>query len=114
MVFAKIEAHGDTFRAYLDDVLQLEQTDARFTHGRICLYTDNAAARFRRIKVSDAKGKVLFEGLPDSGASFRPYGKCCRSACPREGGHVPSRDQSEKGRRVPGSQRQEEGREDPA
>jgi len=64
----KIEARGDTFRAYLDDVLQLEQTDARFTHGRICLYTSGAAARFRRIKVSDAKGKVLFEGLPDLAA----------------------------------------------
>jgi formylglycine-generating enzyme required for sulfatase activity/serine/threonine protein kinase/FKBP-type peptidyl-prolyl cis-trans isomerase len=61
----KIETRGDTFRAYLDDVLQLEQTDARFTHGRICLYTSGAAARFRRIKVSDPQGKVLFEGLPE-------------------------------------------------
>jgi len=61
----KIEARGDTFRAYLDGVLQFEQTDARFAHGRICLYTANAAARFRRIKVSDPQGKVLFEGLPE-------------------------------------------------
>ena len=35
----KVEVRGDTFRAYLDGVLQFEQTDARFTHGRICLYT---------------------------------------------------------------------------
>jgi formylglycine-generating enzyme required for sulfatase activity len=61
----KVEARGDTFRAYLDGVLQFEQTDARFTHGRIGLYTWNAAARFRRIKVSDPQGQVLFEGLPE-------------------------------------------------
>jgi serine/threonine protein kinase/formylglycine-generating enzyme required for sulfatase activity len=61
----KVEARGDTFRAYLDGVLQFEQTDARFTHGRICLFTNKAAARFRRIKVSDPQGKVLFEGLPE-------------------------------------------------
>ena len=61
----KVEARGDTFRAYLDGVLQFEQTDPRFTHGRICLFTWNAAARFRRIKVSDPQGNVLFEGLPE-------------------------------------------------
>jgi formylglycine-generating enzyme required for sulfatase activity len=61
----KVEVRGDTFRAYLDDVLQFEQTDARFTHGRILLYTWNAAARFRRIKVSDPQGNVLFDGLPE-------------------------------------------------
>ena len=46
-------------------MLQFEQTDPRFTHGRIGLYTWDAAARFRRIKVSDPQGKVLFEGLPE-------------------------------------------------
>jgi formylglycine-generating enzyme required for sulfatase activity/serine/threonine protein kinase len=61
----KVEARGDTFRAYLDGVLQFEQTDARFAHGRICLFTLDTAARFRRIKVSDPQGKVLFEGLPE-------------------------------------------------
>ncbi|HET6326454.1 MAG TPA: protein kinase, partial [Planctomycetaceae bacterium] len=61
----KVEVRGDTFRAYLDGVLQFEQTDPRFTHGRICLFTWNAAARFRRIKVSDPQGNVLFEGLPE-------------------------------------------------
>jgi formylglycine-generating enzyme required for sulfatase activity/serine/threonine protein kinase len=61
----KVETRGDTFRAYLDGVLQFEQTDARFTHGRICLFTNSAAARFRRIQVSDPQGKVLFEGLPE-------------------------------------------------
>jgi formylglycine-generating enzyme required for sulfatase activity/serine/threonine protein kinase len=61
----KVETRGDTFRAYLDGVLLFEQTDARFTHGRICLFTNNAAARFRRIKVSDPQGNMLFEGLPE-------------------------------------------------
>ncbi len=61
----KVEARGDTFRGYLDGDLLFEQTDARFTHGRICLYTWNAAARFRRIKISDPQGKLLFEGLPE-------------------------------------------------
>jgi serine/threonine protein kinase/formylglycine-generating enzyme required for sulfatase activity len=60
-----VKVRGDTFQIYLDGVLQFEQTDARFTHGRICLLTDTAAARFRRIKVSDPQGKVLFEGLPE-------------------------------------------------
>jgi formylglycine-generating enzyme required for sulfatase activity/serine/threonine protein kinase len=61
----KLEIRGGTFRAYLDDVLQFEQTDPRFTHGRICLFTWDAAARFRRIKVSDPQGNVLFGGLPE-------------------------------------------------
>jgi serine/threonine protein kinase/formylglycine-generating enzyme required for sulfatase activity len=61
----KVEVRGDTFRVYFDGVLQFEQTDPRFMHGRICLYTWDAAARFRRIKVSDPQGNVLFEGLPE-------------------------------------------------
>ncbi len=61
----KVEVRGDTFRAYLDGVLQFEQTDPRFTRGRISLFTWDAAARFRRIKVSDPQGNVLFEGLPE-------------------------------------------------
>jgi hypothetical protein len=61
----KLEVRGETFRGYIDDLLQFEQTDARFTHGRICFYTWGAAARFRRIKVTDPQGRVLFEGLPE-------------------------------------------------
>jgi formylglycine-generating enzyme required for sulfatase activity/serine/threonine protein kinase len=61
----KIEVRGNTFRASLDGVLQYEPpTDRRFTQGRICLYTDDTAARFRHIKVSDPLGNVLFDGLP--------------------------------------------------
>jgi formylglycine-generating enzyme required for sulfatase activity len=65
----KIEVRGEIFRAYVDGVLQFEKTDPRFTHGRIAVSTWNAAARFRRIKVSDPQGKVLFEGLPELPAS---------------------------------------------
>ncbi|HET6325449.1 MAG TPA: SUMF1/EgtB/PvdO family nonheme iron enzyme [Planctomycetaceae bacterium] len=60
----KVEARGATFRGYLDGVLQFERTDPRLTHGRIGLYTDGAAARFRRIKLCDPQGKVLLAGLP--------------------------------------------------
>ncbi|HEV8003457.1 MAG TPA: SUMF1/EgtB/PvdO family nonheme iron enzyme [Planctomycetaceae bacterium] len=60
----KVEVRGATFRGYLDGVLQFERTDPRFTHGRIGLYTDGAAARFRRIKLCDPRGKALLEGLP--------------------------------------------------
>jgi serine/threonine protein kinase/formylglycine-generating enzyme required for sulfatase activity len=61
----KIEVRGATYRAYLDDMLQFVYSEPRFTHGRICLFTFAAASRFRRIKVSDPEGKVLFEGLPE-------------------------------------------------
>ncbi len=61
-----VETRCDTVRAYLDGLLQFERPpDTRFTCGRICLRTDTAAARFRRIKVSDSQGKVLSEGLPE-------------------------------------------------
>jgi hypothetical protein len=61
----KVKVRGDTYWAYLDGALQFVQTDTRLTHGRICLFTATAAARFRRIKVTDPRGKVLFEGLPE-------------------------------------------------
>jgi formylglycine-generating enzyme required for sulfatase activity/serine/threonine protein kinase len=61
----KFEARGDRFRVYVDGVLQFDQTDARFTRGRICLVTWGTTARFRRIKISDPQGLVLFEGLPE-------------------------------------------------
>jgi hypothetical protein len=61
----KVKVRGDAYWAYLDGALQFVQTDTRFTHGRICLFTATAAARFRRIKVTDPRGKVLFEGLPE-------------------------------------------------
>jgi serine/threonine protein kinase/formylglycine-generating enzyme required for sulfatase activity len=60
----KVEVRGDTFRGYLDGELLFEQSDARFAQGRICLYTWNAAARFRRIRISDPQGKLMCEGLP--------------------------------------------------
>jgi hypothetical protein len=61
----KVKVRGETYSAYLDGALQFAQTDTWFTHGRICLFTATAAARFRRIKVTDPHGKVLFEGLPE-------------------------------------------------
>jgi serine/threonine protein kinase/formylglycine-generating enzyme required for sulfatase activity len=60
----KLEIRGSTFLAFLDGALVFQQMDSRFTHGRVGFYTNNAAARFRRIKLNAANGKVLFEGLP--------------------------------------------------
>ena len=60
----KVEVRANTYRVYVDNNLQGERTDDRFTHGRICLYTWRATARFRRIKLTDAHGNVLLEGLP--------------------------------------------------
>ncbi|HEX4071732.1 MAG TPA: SUMF1/EgtB/PvdO family nonheme iron enzyme [Planctomycetaceae bacterium] len=70
----KIEVRRYTFQAFLDGEPMFTQTDARFALGqlggtraataRFGLFTNAAAARFRRIKVSDPGGKVLFEGLP--------------------------------------------------
>jgi formylglycine-generating enzyme required for sulfatase activity/predicted Ser/Thr protein kinase len=61
----KIEIRGSTFLVFLDGALLFEQTDARFTHGRVALFTSNATARFRRITLTDPHGRVLFEGLPE-------------------------------------------------
>ena len=62
----RIEARGQTVRAYLDGVLQFKRTDARFSHGLIRLWTGgDTAARFRGIRLSDSEGKVLLEGLPE-------------------------------------------------
>ncbi|HEV3304339.1 MAG TPA: SUMF1/EgtB/PvdO family nonheme iron enzyme [Planctomycetaceae bacterium] len=61
----KVEVRGDIYRAYLDGHLEYELPNPKFRRGRIGLYTDTTAARFRRIKVSDPQGHVMFEGLPD-------------------------------------------------
>ena len=41
----------------------------RRLRGQIGLGTGRVQARFRQIKVTDLHGKVLFEGLPDIGAT---------------------------------------------
>lgn len=61
----KLEVRGASFRASLDGVMKCQQSDARFTHGRIALFTSIATARFRQIRVSNPEGRTLFEGLPE-------------------------------------------------
>ncbi len=61
----RIEARGTTHRAYLDGVLQFERTNARFSRGLVGVFTNGAAARFRRIKLTDLERKVVLEGLPE-------------------------------------------------
>jgi formylglycine-generating enzyme required for sulfatase activity/predicted Ser/Thr protein kinase len=60
----KLEVRADTYRAFLDGALVFEQTDPRFSHGRLGLFTNNAAARFRGIRLTAANGNLLFQGLP--------------------------------------------------
>ena len=46
-------------------MLQFERTNARFSRGLVGVFTNGAAARFRRIKLTDLEGKVVLEGLPE-------------------------------------------------
>jgi hypothetical protein len=61
----RVEARGDDFRAYLDGVEVLRYKDARHPRGKLGLRSWGSINRFRKIKVTDFKGKVLFEGLPE-------------------------------------------------
>ena len=60
----KIEVRSGTFRCFVDNELQFNQTDPRFTHGQVRIRLWGVAARFRHIQVTDPNGKVLWEGLP--------------------------------------------------
>jgi tRNA A-37 threonylcarbamoyl transferase component Bud32 len=70
----KIKVRKNKFECYLDDDMLFEESHASYTHGRIGLRTGSVQARFRKIKVTDPGGRVLFEGLPewpaDSSSSF--------------------------------------------
>jgi formylglycine-generating enzyme required for sulfatase activity/serine/threonine protein kinase len=63
----KIEVRGNACRCFVDGKMKFQQTDARFTHGRIGVATWGSAARFRQIKVTDPGGKVLWKGPPKLG-----------------------------------------------
>jgi hypothetical protein len=69
----RVRVRKTRFECYLDDDLLFEESHPLFTHGRIGLRTWSLRARFRRIKVTDPTGRVLFEGLPKLEA-FDPTG----------------------------------------
>ena len=60
----KIKVRKSHFECYLKNDLMFEESHSSFSRGRIGLRTSGIQARFRHIKVTDPRGKVLFEGLP--------------------------------------------------
>jgi WD40 repeat protein/tetratricopeptide (TPR) repeat protein len=60
----RVHARGDRFTVLLDDTEILSLTEHGHPHGAVGLHSWNTANRFRNLKVTDPRGKVLFEGLP--------------------------------------------------
>ncbi len=61
----KIEVRGRSVTCYFDNSLMFDDAHPSLSHGRIGLGSYRAQARFRRIKITDPNGRVLFEGLPE-------------------------------------------------
>ena len=60
-----VEVRGRVCRLLIDDKVVIGSADVPAAAGRVGLRTVGTAGRFRNIKVTDPKGKVLFEGLPE-------------------------------------------------
>jgi WD40 repeat protein/predicted Zn-dependent protease len=60
----KAEVRGKSCRLFLDGKLLTTHTELPSVSGQVGLRTVGTAARFRKLKVTDPAGKVLFEGLP--------------------------------------------------
>jgi serine/threonine protein kinase/tetratricopeptide (TPR) repeat protein len=62
----RVEARGERVKMFLDDKLLITFIGAgELMQGCVGLYTKEAHARFRNLKVTDATGKVLLEGVQD-------------------------------------------------
>ena len=61
----RIKVRKDVFECFVDDDLVFEESHSSLTHGRLGLVTFGGQARFRRIKIVDPKGEVMFDGLPE-------------------------------------------------
>jgi WD40 repeat protein/tetratricopeptide (TPR) repeat protein len=61
----RVEVRGRVCRLFLDDKAVAESSGVPAAAGQVGLRTFGTAGRFRNIKVTDPKGKVLFEGLPE-------------------------------------------------
>ncbi|HEY7308480.1 MAG TPA: protein kinase [Gemmataceae bacterium] len=61
----KVEVRGRTCRLFVDGSVVVTYSDIPGGAGQVGLRTLETAGRFRHIKVTDPKGKVLFEGLPE-------------------------------------------------
>jgi hypothetical protein len=60
----RVEVRGRSCHLYLDGTRVAGHTSLTRMTGGIGLRTQDTAARFRKLKVTSAEGKVLFEGLP--------------------------------------------------
>ena len=61
----RVEARGDRFKMFLDGKLLTTFESDQYPRGCVGLRTKEAHARFRNLKVTDATGKVLLEGVQD-------------------------------------------------
>ncbi len=61
----KIEVRGKSVKCYFGNNLMFQDSHPTLDHGWIGLGSWRAQVRFRRIKVTDPDGAVLFEGLPE-------------------------------------------------
>ncbi len=65
----KIEVRKEAVKAYLNDCLLFKESHSAFSRGRVGLRTMNVQAKFRRIKVTDPDGRLLFESYPTFGTA---------------------------------------------
>ena len=65
----RVRCEGNRIQIWLDGEQVLDYTDARNPNlqGRVGIGTWATQAKFRKLKVTDLDGKVLFEGLPPAG-----------------------------------------------
>jgi serine/threonine protein kinase len=61
----RVEVRGSHIRCFLDDELIHDADKGKHPRGGVGIATWEANARYRKLKVADPDGKVLFEGLPD-------------------------------------------------
>ena len=60
----RVQARGNRFKVLLDDKEVLSFTETGHPRGAVGLRSWNTANRFRNLKVTDPRGKILFEGVP--------------------------------------------------
>jgi 3-keto-disaccharide hydrolase len=68
----RVEVRADRFKVFLDGEELLTFTESTHPRGCVGVRSWNTINRFRNLKVTDPKGKVLFEGIPPSLAGKKP------------------------------------------
>jgi hypothetical protein len=59
----KAVVRGEHIQCFLDDEPTFDVSDSRHTRGYVALATTHSASRFRNLRVTDAKGHVLLDGV---------------------------------------------------